>query len=434
MLEKRKKDVEVILQAANTGGNIDDLLKAAETGTFSQTTIQPGTTMPFMALRRAGKPAIMMNVVWAGKKAVPAYTLEYTSNGRRYRLTLPQPCSNFWIEDLGATEQPGSAPATPSVQVPSVRVCATQPVAVTVNVQNATGSSVNLTVNGQQVSSGAVTDGTFRADLPPFNNPGNYELTASVGDARSTGTITVVPCPPNCAVTVAPQEVKSGQGVMIDATGSAVDPGMKTEIRSVTVQVLKDGEQVQTVDLTAPNLSQTVPLKKAGNYTFRATVTDQAGQTSTNTCEANVVATKSPLGFFADGYVGKERMIRSDFINGRCAALIGAKFGILPRIGEHAELEAAIGAKINLRDGDNSAIFGDVAINGVGNKGFIGAGVSFWDLNLSDTRTVALLVHGGFAISQSGKLFIVVEGRAPFDQFDDLSNNYQFWGGLRVRF
>lgn len=429
MLEKRKMDIQVVLQAASAG-SIDDLLHAAETGTFSEGTIQPGTQMPFMALRRKGKPAVLWNVTWAGKQSVPTYTLEYESGGHRYRIVIPKPCSNFWVEDLGAGPPP---PTGPSLQVPNVRVCATQPVALTVNVQNATGS-VNLTVNGQQVTSGAVTDGTFRAELPPFQNPGNYEVTAAIGDTRGTGTVTVVACPPTCALSVTPQEVKSGQGVMVDASGSSVDPNMKTQIKTVTVQVLRDGEQLQQVDLAPPTLTQTVPLKKAGTYTFRATVTDEAGQTSTNTCEASVTATKRPLGFFVDVDAGKERMIRSDFISGRCAALIGAKFGILPRIGEHAEFEAAIGAKINLRDSDNSAIFGDVALNGVSDKGFVGAGVSFWDLNLDDTRTVALLVHGGFAVSDSGKYFIVIEGRVPFDQFDDISNNYMFWGGVRIKF
>ena len=346
---------------------------------------------------------------------------------------LPKPCSNLWVEDLGATTA-AVQPSPASIQVPNVRVCATQPVAVSVNVQNAGGSAVNLTVNGQPVTGGSMSDGTFRADLPPFPNPGSYELTASIGDVRSSGTITVVACPPSCALTVTPQEVRSGKGVLVDATGSNVDPGMKTSLQRVTVQVLRDGEQVQQVDLTAPTLTQTVELKKAGNYTFRGSAVDQSGQTSTNTCEANVVVTKAPLGFFVDGYFGKERMIRSDFPAGRCAPIAGAKFGILPRLGEHAELEAAVGGKINFRDTDNSALFADVALNGLFSKGFIGGGVSFWDLNLDDTRAVALLVHGGVNLSESGKLMLVVEGRMPFDQFDDASNNYMFWGGIRVRF
>ncbi len=139
--------------------------------------------------------------------------------------------------------------------------------------------------------------------------------------------------------------------------------------------------------------------------------------------------------FFIDGYGGKERMIRDEFPNGRCAGLFGAKFGVTPHLSNNLELEAAIGGKINVRDSDNSSLFGDVALNGLfGNYSFVGAGVSFWDLTEEDTRTVALLVHFGIGLTDTGKVSFIAEGRIPFDQFDDAENNYMFWGGLRVRF
>jgi hypothetical protein len=31
-------------------------------------------------------------------------------------------------------------------------------------------------------------------------------------------------------------------------------------------------------------------------------------------------------------------------------------------------------------------------------------------------------------------VYFIGEGRLFTDHFDDLSNNYQFWGGIRVRF
>jgi len=139
--------------------------------------------------------------------------------------------------------------------------------------------------------------------------------------------------------------------------------------------------------------------------------------------------------FFIDGYGGKERMIREEFPNGRCAPLLGVKFGVTPLLADNVELEAAIGGKINLRDGDNSSIFGDVAINGlIGDRNsYFGGGVSFWDLTLDDTRTVAALVHFGIGLTDSGRVQFAGEGRVPFDQFDDVENNYMWWLGLRVR-
>jgi hypothetical protein len=83
--------------------------------------------------------------------------------------------------------------------------------------------------------------------------------------------------------------------------------------------------------------------------------------------------------WFIDGYVGKERFFQNDTEVGQCAALIGFKGGVTPGLGDSAEFEAAIGGKINLEEGDDSSIFGDLAINGLFGAGFVGAGVSFWD-------------------------------------------------------
>jgi outer membrane protein OmpA-like peptidoglycan-associated protein len=139
--------------------------------------------------------------------------------------------------------------------------------------------------------------------------------------------------------------------------------------------------------------------------------------------------------WFIDVYGGKERMVRDDFPDGHCAGLFGAKVGITPRLGESAEFEAAFGGKIDVEDTEFSSVFGDLAINGLfGNYSYVGGGVSFWDLTEDDTRTVALLVHFGISLTESGRVAIAAEGRIPFDQFDDVENNYMFWAGLRIRF
>ena len=67
---------------------------------------------------------------------------------------------------------------------------------------------------------------------------------------------------------------------------------------------------------------------------------------------------------------------------------------------------------------------------------FIGTGLSMWDLLHSDTVTPAWLVHFGLPIGNSPvhQMHFVGEGRLFMRQFDDVANNYQFWGGLRMKF
>jgi hypothetical protein len=112
---------------------------------------------------------------------------------------------------------------------------------------------------------------------------------------------------------------------------------------------------------------------------------------------------------------------------------MGVAVGFQPKIGESAEGEIAVGYKINFEDGAHSSLYADGAVNYLLGGGFIGGGVTFWDIFEDDTRFVGLLVQAGFDLSDDGKWQLVGQARAPFDQFDDLDNNYQLWGGIRFR-
>ena len=51
-----------------------------------------------------------------------------------------------------------------------------------------------------------------------------------------------------------------------------------------------------------------------------------------------------------------------------------------------------------------------------------------------DSGGFGLLVQGGFDLDKDGKWQLVGQARGPFaGEFDDFSNNYQFWGGIRFR-
>jgi hypothetical protein len=453
MAQARRTEIAAIMQQRGWSGNVDDLVNAVNTANVTETTIDPGATLPFMAYHKRGKPAYFENVTWGGKTSFPAFVVEFTSNGTSYRAYFPKACGNFWVETVS-----GAAPA-PRVEGPNVRidsagdVCTNQTPTVRVNVSNSTaGSNVRLSVDGQNVATFAATNGTTEKQLSAFSEPGSHSITATLDGAASpaAATLTVRACAPVCVIAPLPATTKKGTVVSVDASGSHVAPGASGNIKSAQVDITKDGEKVDSFQLTAPNLKKDdVKLSKSGIYTIRTTVTDEAGQTSTNACEATIDVPQAKNPFFVGAYAGKERLVRefdvspapidptlpTTFLTGRCAALIGIEGGWAPQIADRTELELAFGGKINLEDGDNSSIFGDVAINQyLSEKFFIGGGVSFWDLTLDDTRSVALLIETGANLDDNGRYQLVVEGRIPFDQFDDVSNNYQIWGGIRFRF
>jgi hypothetical protein len=438
--DKTKADVAAVLSEAGWKGNLEDLDRAAAAAEITVMQVPPGTRLPFMASRKNRKPHALIDVLWAGKKPIDAFTFDFSSNCTRYRFQVPHACGNFWIEDMGKdTTDPKCAPAPPppvvSLSSPG-SVCVTQPAEVTVNVQNPPADGkVALTVKGQPVAAGTLSNGSFRATLPGSNEPGRYDVKAEVTGASATATYEVKACAPTCAIAVTTMPVKKGKPFTVSVSESRVAPGVAGGIKTAAVEVVREGAVVDKFTLTAPNMSKAdVVVKKKGPYTVRAVVTDDAGQTSTNACETQFTPEYPALPIFGGVYGGKERLVHDEFPGGRCAPLIGVEIGIQPLIADNVELEVAIGGKINTRDSDNSSMFGDLAINRVLGGGFLGAGISAWDLTLSNgSRSVALLVQGGFDLTKDGRWQLVGQARAPFNKFDDMDNNYQIWGGFRFR-
>jgi len=145
--------------------------------------------------------------------------------------------------------------------------------------------------------------------------------------------------------------------------------------------------------------------------------------------------------FFIAGLVGKQRRLEGTgiFQHGDCDTLFGVKAGVLPRIGEHGEAELSVGLKFEVNDDNNddilinehgkkTTVFIDAALHARFNSGFVGGGISFFDLNDKLLRTAALLGQVGFG----HKVGLLIEGRLPFKDFD-VKNNYQLWAGIRIR-
>ncbi|HEY5913872.1 MAG TPA: hypothetical protein VJA21_25060 [Verrucomicrobiae bacterium] len=114
---KLKPDIASILQQWGWKGELADLFTAAARAEIKEIKMPTGTRMPFMSSRESGKPVTLRDVLWAGKEPISAYIFDFTSKGRFYRCITPRPCSNFFVEDLGAPaltvacKAPGEVPA-----------------------------------------------------------------------------------------------------------------------------------------------------------------------------------------------------------------------------------------------------------------------------------------------------------------------------------
>jgi hypothetical protein len=155
-------------------------------------------------------------------------------------------------------------------------------------------------------------------------------------------------------------------------------------------------------------------------------------------------ATKA-VPFFIDALVGKDRRVRpsegTELDFAQCSPLLGVKFGVAKRFQNDWELAGAVGVAFSLVNDDDkvreNALFVDVEANKYLSNGvFLGTGLSLWDLTRSDTFTPAWMVHAGVPLAKNARfpVYLLVEGRLFFDGLDEIENNYQFWGGVRVHF
>jgi hypothetical protein len=129
----------------------------------------------------------------------------------------------------------------------------------------------------------------------------------------------------------------------------------------------------------------------------------------------------------------------SDFA--QCSPIVGVKIGVAKRFQNDWEVAGAAGVAFSLVNDDNKVreheVMVDIEANKyVGNGAFIGTGLSLWDITHSDTFTPAWMLHFGVPLGHHPRhpVYFVGEGRLFFNHGSDIQNNYQVWGGVRIRF
>src|SRR4051812_16433552 len=103
-------EIKKILGQKGSGwtGSIKDLQRAAQFACIKTVTVGVGKRIPWMAMRRHGRPRIYKpasGMIWDGSAPMEAYSIEFVSNGRAWTLIVPKACGNFWIAPEPLTAQ-----------------------------------------------------------------------------------------------------------------------------------------------------------------------------------------------------------------------------------------------------------------------------------------------------------------------------------------
>lgn len=214
--------------------------------------------------------------------------------------------------------------------------------------------------------------------------------------------------------------------------------------------------QAVTITVQSPAKTPMGACQAQTNAAARATADGglTAEDSGSLTCERS-------FWFFGDVFGGKDRRVRpiagvntldgdpvranAGGIGGldyaQCSPMVGLNLGIGKRLPNNWELAATAGLAASVVQAGHKVREHQVTLDVEANKYlkngmFLGTGVSMWDLFHSDSFEPALLTHFGVPLGThpTHPIYFVGEGRLFFRQLDDVANNYQFWGGLRVHF
>jgi hypothetical protein len=89
-----QSDVRTVLEMDNLGANTAEVNKILSGGMVMETTIAPGTTLEWMALRRGGRPATSRRVRWEGAKPLEGFMFEIDNLTETLTFFVPKICGN----------------------------------------------------------------------------------------------------------------------------------------------------------------------------------------------------------------------------------------------------------------------------------------------------------------------------------------------------
>ncbi|HEX7485521.1 MAG TPA: hypothetical protein VF332_05175, partial [Vicinamibacterales bacterium] len=96
---RARKDVQGALDAAGVSPAVRDqvlsILVAADPATLKDGPFDVGSTMVWMGLKNKGKPDVLRNLRWNGRKPFPAWSFDVDDGEMLYHFVLPKPCGNL---------------------------------------------------------------------------------------------------------------------------------------------------------------------------------------------------------------------------------------------------------------------------------------------------------------------------------------------------
>ena len=239
---------------------------------------------------------------------------------------------------------------------------------------------------------------------------------------------------PYCQVTVTPLNVGSGKDVTIDASQSDDSDG---SISSVLIQVTDAGKSVVKKKINKPPFIHQMTMSEPGDYTVQVSVTDEKGlESSSPKCEVTKITVTSTNAAVVAPHRGHFVADAGYLYQADPAEYLLFRIGYDYYLHESFSLLGMVGAAPVI-DGidDTDSFMIDFTANYHQDRMFYGAGVGFWSSSTDDRAD--FIVNLGYRVYGEVDQFnisLFAEGRAAFDQFDELADYGRIGAGLRFHF
>jgi len=307
-LDRNRTGIETVLEKAGLAPLAPKVLAALTTGPVTDAPVAPGTAIEWMALRRAGKPDLVSNAVWAGRRAFPAYGFTVEDGATTYHFVVPKACGNLALLSREVK------PLPECIHIALTRDCDRNEVTFTASgtaIETRQATRVVVLRDGSRVGELSATDG-FKGVFPL--RPGRYTFMATDTHGREFGTCerdylveacaAPVPPPPpppppptSCGSLLTAEPVRGGWNLNVD--GSASASGASPAVKAVVQVIGPDGAPVafsymgrsQSEAELSPPFRATffVPRARPGTYTLRARVNAAQPSAEPRSCDSTVV-------------------------------------------------------------------------------------------------------------------------------------------------
>jgi hypothetical protein len=241
--------------------------------------------------------------------------------------------------------------------------------------------------------------------------------------------------PPFCQVAISPLNLAPGKDVTIDASQSGDTDG---SIAAVFIQVEDANSKVVAKNkLDKPPFVHQLTMNQTGDYTIRVSVVDDKGQESFSPgCVATTVtvaAAKETKVESSSGHLVADAAIMHQ---PDPATYLLFRVGYDYRFNDSLSVLGMVGvAPVVDGEDDDDSLMADITGIYHYQRMFVGAGVGAWHSSMDDR--VDMIVNAGYRVYGEADTFniaLFVEGRAAFDQFDELNDYGRLGVGLRFQF